>query len=217
MTRSTRALCFVLLAGAGSFSAWIRLQSRADDDDTGPAIFRGGPPHVATPAMVKATEEMAQRSAPLFRTAASDGKTYSLADLAREGPLALFFIKDRCPCSRAAEPFFNQLDEAYGDRVRFFGIIDGDVAVAQRWGAENHVPFPILCDPELKIVREYKAENSAYTVLVARGGTIERYWPGYSAEMLREAGERLARLAGVDVKPLDLNDAPDYLYSGCPY
>lgn len=37
------------------------------------------------------------------------------------------------------------------------------------------------------------------------------------ADMLREPGERLARLGGVEVKPIDLTDAPEELYAGCPY
>jgi hypothetical protein len=69
----------------------------------------------------------------------------------------------------------------------------------------------------LKIVHEYKAENSAYFAIISPGGRIERYWPGYSAEMLKEANAHLAGLARVDARPVDVTDAPAEMYSGCPY
>lgn len=218
MKKSMIVVFFLLFAGLGLHYVKARLDSELGGPELGETpVIEGAPSHRATPEMIAAAKAMASREAPSFRAVASDGETYSLTDLAREGPLALLFIKDGCPCSREAEPFFDRLYEAYGKRVRFFGVIDGDVAVARRWAAENRVPFPILSDPDLKVVREYKAENSAYAALVARGGTIDQYWPGYSAGMLKEAGERLARLAGVGIKTIDVADAPDQLYSGCPY
>ncbi len=84
-------------------------------------------------------------------------------------------------------------------------------------GRKHQVSFPILSDPDLKIVHAYQAENSAYFALIAKEGTIDTYWPGYSADMLKEASERLAWLAGVGVKSIDVTDAPAQLYSGCPY
>ena len=167
--------------------------------------------------MLAAAQSLENRAAPSFRAEADDGKAYSLHDLAEEGPLALVFIKDGCPCSVAAGPYYSRLGESYGSRVRFFGVIDGDARVAKAWGQKNRVSFPILCDPDLRIVREYKAENSAYFAVIARGGTVEKYWPGYGADMLKEANALLARLAGVEAKPIDVADAPDDLYTGCPF
>jgi peroxiredoxin len=173
--------------------------------------------HKVTPEMLATTTAMAKQVAPAFRAEGSDGKTYALAEMANDGPMALLFIKDGCPCSVAAGPFYNRLHEAYGSRVRFFGVIDEDVGVARRWARAQRVAFPILGDPELKIVHEYKAENSAYFAIISPGGRIGRYWPGYSAEMLKEANAHLAGLAGVEAKPVDVTDAPAEMYSGCPY
>ena len=173
--------------------------------------------HKVTPEMLATTTGMTEQVAPAFRAEGSDGKHYSLAEMSSDGPMALLFIKDGCPCSVAAGPFYNRLHEAYGSRVRFFGVIDGDVGVARRWALAQRVAFPILGDPALRIVREYKAENSAYFAIIAPGGTIEKYWPGYSADMLKEANAHLARLAGVEAGPVDVTDAPAEMYSGCPY
>jgi peroxiredoxin len=173
--------------------------------------------HTATPDMLTATGSMENRAAPSFHAEGDDGKSYSLRDLAREGPLALVFIKDGCPCSVAAGPYYSRLAESYGSHVWFFGVINGNAEVARKWSRANRVSFPILCHPDLKIVHEYQAENSAYFAVITRGGTIEKYWPGYSVDMLKEANALLARLAGMEERPIDVADAPLEMYSGCPY
>ena len=59
----------------------------------------------------------------------------------------LAFIKDGCPCSEAAEPYFHQLHAAYGSRAGFLGVIDGDVAAARDWSVRHATPYPVLADP----------------------------------------------------------------------
>jgi len=81
----------------------------------------------------------------------------------------------------------------------------------------NALLFPILRDPDLRIVRKYKAANSAYFTIISREGTIEKYWPGYSVGMLTEANEQLAQLSQIKVKTIDVTGAPDEMFSGCPY
>ena len=142
---------------------------------------------------------------------------YSLEEAgASQQPLVLVFIKDGCPCSESAQPFYNQLAQLYGEESRFLGVINGDLEVAARWGKVNKVAFPIMADAEQTIIRDYQAFNSAYVALV-QDGQIRRLWPGYSTGMLREAGAMLAELTGRPEGPLDLLDAPEEPYSGCPY
>jgi peroxiredoxin len=173
--------------------------------------------HRVTSPMITTTREMASQLAPDFEAEASDGRTYVLHDVSKNIPVFLVFIKDGCPCSEAAQPFYNQLYHAYGGRVWFFGVIDGDRKLAKRWALANQVSFPILCDPDLKIIHDYKVENSAYVAIVTPAGSIDRMWPGYSQPMLTEVGERLARLSDVPVKPIDVSASPVEPYTGCPF
>jgi peroxiredoxin len=196
---------------------WINQGSDRPPEAGTVVIETVGTSHIATPEMIEETESLAHTPAPSFGTVATDGNTYVLNEISANRPLVLFFIKDGCPCSESAQPFYNQLFEAYGSRIPFFGIIDGDIGVAKRWARNNRVRFPILCDPDLKVVKAYAAKNSAYLAVIAPGGTIEKYWPGYSVSMLREVSLRLAKLAGMPEQPIDVRDAPDRLYSGCPY
>jgi hypothetical protein len=132
-------------------------------------------------------------------------------------PTVLIFIKEGCPCSEAAETCFRRLFAAYGDRASFLGVIDGGPSEARQWVVRHQTPYPVLADPDLAIIRAYGAERSAYTALIANGGTIDRLWPGYSAGMLRELGARLAKAEGVAEVQLDVGDAPVELTSGCSF
>ncbi|MDG3005179.1 peroxiredoxin family protein [Paludisphaera mucosa] len=217
MKKSTLALPALLASLLGLAYAVSKHRAEVESPPGRPVVLVSEPEHAATPAMIAAAGSMERRAAPAFRAVADDGETYTLRDLAEQGPLALVFIKVGCPCSVAARPFYDRLHQAYGSRVRFFGVIDGDADVAREWSRANRLSFPILCDPGLQIVREYRAENSAYFAIISKGGAIERYWPGYSVGMLNEANERLARLAGVEAMPFDATDAPVEIYSGCPF
>ena len=94
---------------------------------------------------------------------------------------------------------------------------DGGRDVADRWTAEHGTPYPILLDPDLKLVRAFDVWNSAYVAVLAPGGRVEALWPGYSADMLQQLSAQLAGLAGMPEAPIDTADAPDLLYSGCPF
>lgn len=187
----TTATILLLLAAGAAFAAAIATRSRVG--------------HPVSPRMREAAGAQAGRSATM------------LPEEVRGKAVVLIFIKEGCPCSEAAEPCFLRLTRAYGSRIAFVGIIDGDVAVAERWIREHDTPYPVLADPDLKLIQSLSAERSAYVTLVTSDGTVERLWPGYSARMLRELGARLASIAGMAEVPLDVSDAPEELTSGCPF
>ena len=173
--------------------------------------------HRATPAQVEAGIQRSGTSAPDFTAPASDGATYRLDEIVRGGPAVLVFIKTDCPCSRSADPFFQRVQAAGRGWVRFFGIIDGDVAAARKWVHETGAVFPILADPERRIVEAYHVENSAYVAFIRPGGRINKLWAGYSEPMLRELAGLMAPWVKPGLDPLDVADAPSDLYTGCPY
>jgi peroxiredoxin len=157
--------------------------------------------HPVTPAMIASADERAGR------------RVDPTVDADR--PTVLVFIKDGCPCSEAAEPYFHRLHAAYGSRVAFLGVIDGDRSDARGWADRHRTPYPVLADPDLRIIRACGAERSAYVALVARGGSIERLWPGFSRGMLAELGTRLAQRSGLPEPPDEPSGAPEELASGC--
>ncbi len=181
-----------------------------------PVVIVDSTRHLVTPAMADASREMVERKAPGFHARAADGRAYSLAELRAAGPVLLTFIKQGCPCSESAQPYFNALHAAYPG-VSLLGVIDVEGEAAGRWAERHRVTDPMLLDPAGELVRGYGVQNSAYVVLVDSEGRIARHWPGYSAPMLRELGATLAAMTGRAEVPLALDDAPEELYTGCPY
>ena len=207
-----------LFAFVAAVYAWSRLRyERPEPPTASPVLIEGPPRHLVTPRMLTASAKMQDVAAPGFQAPATDERVYDVKKLTQDGPVVLVFIKDGCPCSQAAQRFFNVLFHEFGKRACFLGIFDGSVSKARKWAAQYQASFPLLSDPDLRIVREYKAENSAYVALVAKGGRIEKLWPGYSAEMLTQATTCLGRLTGVNAKRIDIRDAPEEMTTGCPY
>ena len=196
---------------------YIRLRSEFAQapqatDDPGPKS------HKATRAMIEAGDQSTGQVAPDFEADAHDGGTYKLSELLKDGPTVLIFIKDDCPCSTAADPFLQRVHAAGRGFVRFYGVIDGGVMVAQRWADRNgNTVFPILADPDRKIITAYNVPNSAYVAFINPDGRIEKLWAGYSEEMLKELGGLMARYVKPGMEPYDVADAPRELYSGCPF
>jgi peroxiredoxin len=173
--------------------------------------------HPVTESMTAAAGTMAGRRVTALQADGSDGRPHSPATEATNRPAVLIFIQDSCPCSEAAEPYFHRLHAAYGDCVAFFGVVDADLETARDWSARHQTPYPVLADPDRRIIAACEAERSAYVMLVTPGGTIESLWPGYSAGMLQELGTRLARLSGANEEPISTEGAPTEMASGCSF
>ncbi|RUL86310.1 peroxiredoxin family protein [Tautonia sociabilis] len=173
--------------------------------------------HRVTPEMERESREKAGSPAPAFRAVDQDGEPVDSEAMVGDRPVLLVFIKDGCPCSTSAEPFYARLHDSYGDAARFFGVIDGDRSVAARWVSDHGTPYPVLADPELEIVRAFGVSNSAYVALISPGGTIEALWPGYSEGILRDISARLAGLTGRPEAEVGASEAPELPYSGCPF
>lgn len=174
--------------------------------------------HLVTGEMIRDAEELTGRAAPAVSAAAVDGTVFSLDDLVKEKPAAIIFIKDKCPCSAAAEPYFQELYRRYQDGIAFYGVIDGHKEVAQAWIDLHHTPYPILLDAGLDVVHDYHIPNSAYLVLIGKDKVIRKVYPGYSVDLLNDMNAAMAKLAGTQPKPLDLpDDTPVEPYSGCTF
>ncbi|WP_169974650.1 peroxiredoxin family protein [Tautonia rosea] len=219
---STREWTFAITIWAfvlvGVF-AWWRWEAKAPDR-RGPLVITGvlvDEEHLVTPEMQAASDAMADRPAPGFMAESHEGQMIDSATLVGDRPVFLVFIKDGCPCSTSAEPFFARLHESYGDRASFLGVIDGDAEIANRWVLDHRTPYPVLADEELAIVRAFEVQNSAYVVLIDQEGQITAQWPGYSEDILREMSARLAAMTGRTEAEVGAEEAPELPYSGCPF
>jgi peroxiredoxin len=132
-------------------------------------------------------------------------------------PVVVIFIKRDCPCSTEFEPFFQRLERAYRGSARFIGVIDGDVATARQFVTDHHTPYPVLADPDLRIICRFEAEHGSYVALVGSDGAVAALWPGISASMMQELSGQIARLANVPEQIMDTSNMPKAMMTGCPY
>lgn len=173
--------------------------------------------HEATPEMIRQAGERSNRIAPPFSGMDGQGSTHDSRTMFGHRPAVLVFIKNGCPCSVSAQPFFDKIAKAFGEQAEFLGVIDGTTETAKAWGEKYRVRIPILADPDVRIVRDYGAESSVYVVMIDQDRKIARVWPGHSRDMLRELVSLLEAGTGRKVGEIDFDDAPRDLMAGCPF
>lgn len=187
----------------------------AKNDPAASLVFRAPNEHPVTTAMLQAAKELGKNPAPPFGAVDSSGRWYTLDALTKGKPLVMFFVELQCPCCKGAKDYIDRIHEYYGDVCNVVGVINADPETTKAW--ENAVipHFPILCDPEMRIIRGYKAERGVYTTLVAPGGRIVEAYPGYSQSMLASMAKHIETLTGIAKRPMPLAPAPKTLTSGC--
>jgi len=186
-------------------------------DASGVIQFRAGVQHPLTPDMVSAAARQAQTPAPEFQSTDLDGRALSLASLTGKRPLVLFFIERECPCSRDATPFLNQLHAAYGDVCNVTGVINATPEIARLWADKAGCQFPLIADPDQRIITAFGAQNSVYTTLVSPARTVVTTYPGYGREMLNGIAAAIARLGSVPARAVHFDAAPLRTVAGCPF
>jgi hypothetical protein len=206
---------------------WLLRPTQTGATPTAPAPPREPEVHYVTPRQLTDSSALAATTVPVLTATTDRDRLFAWPHPGDRRPLVLIFIKKGCPCSVEMEPFFQRLARAYGDVAHFAGVIDGDVGAAHRYAGANATPYPILADPERQIIHRFRAENGAYVALVAPPGeakagapgepTIDCLWPGCSAEMLIQMGQRISARAGVAVRSLDVSSAPGAAVTGCPF
>lgn len=173
--------------------------------------------HPVTPEMQRHADALALKDAPAFSLPDLKGLTMTNATLGPGKPQFFYFINSECPCCVTAEPIVQRLFEEYGEAVEFAGIIDADQKRAQKWAEANGATYTILLDPKKTTIAAFGAEAGVYMAVVNKEGKIDKLYPGYNKESLKELSARLARLGGVEPKAIDFPDAPDKLTSGCTF
>jgi peroxiredoxin len=146
--------------------------------------------------------------APDFSAKGSDGKTHTLKSLTAGKTLVLYFIGSTCPVNDEAVRYYKQVADAYKGKVNFIGVVDGDAAILKDWQKSHNVKFPVLFDPDLKIIRSYQAFASPWIVVVGPNGEVSKRQSGYSGPTLTELNALMAKSAGVTAAKLDFKGAP---------
>lgn len=96
--------------------------------------------------------------APDFSLPDQDGKMHSLADYRGKWLVVYFYPKDDTPgCTKEACSFRDNLEEFRKRGVSIVGISKDSVESHKKFSEKFHLTFPILADPERKIIEAYGA------------------------------------------------------------
>jgi len=115
-------------------------------------------------------------------------------------PLLLHFFNPDCPCSRFNLDHIRLLVRAYGARVRFVAILQGDdEAYLQRAFRETGLKIPCVADVRGEIARKCGVYSTPQAVVLTGDGRL--YYRGnYNlARYCADPGTEFARLAIVSV------------------
>ncbi len=93
--------------------------------------------------------------APHFKAIDQNGKTYSLEDYRGKWLLLYFYPKDDTPgCTKEACNFRDNLDKLKG-KVSILGVSADSLGSHKKFSEKYSLNFPILADPEKKIIKDY--------------------------------------------------------------
>jgi len=120
-------------------------------------------------------------TAPDFSLPDHSGKTVSLSGLLAKGPVLLYFYPaDFTPvCTREACAFGAVEPELTKAGVSLIGISPQNEATHTRFRERYSLPFPLLADPDKKVIRAYDCNGllgfgvSRVTYLIGKDGRIQ--------------------------------------------
>ncbi len=146
--------------------------------------------------------------APAFSAKSPDGKTYDLGGLTKNSAGYLYFVKKDCPINAQAVTFYNQLYTKYGAKTPMLGVFNGSADEYKIYQKDHHMPFPVVLDPNQKIIAAYGAERSPWVVEVSQTQIVGRTWKGYDQVYLQQINKALAEAVKSPVAKMDFSAAP---------
>jgi len=140
-----------------------------------------------------------------FSLPASGGETWSLQDRAGEKLVIYFYPKDMTSgCTKESQDLRDLFKAFRKAGVNIVGISRDSVKSHDKFVAKEKLPFPLLCDAEEKVCKQFDViqEKSLYgkkylgiersTFLLDGTGILQREWrkvkvPGHAEEVLEAA------------------------------
>ena len=150
------------------------------------------------------------KAAPKFTLTDADGKKVSLADFAGKDVVLYFYPKDDTPgCTKEACGFRDAWKELQKKKAIVLGVSADSGASHQKFRDKYKLPFPLLSDPDRKVMDAYGAYGDKVmygkkvkgvirsTVWIGPDGKVKKHWKRVRDAALHPE-EVLTALAGGD-------------------
>jgi peroxiredoxin len=153
-------------------------------------------------------------AAPDFTLEGIDGKSYSLSEALKQGPVLVAFFKVCCPVCQFTFPYLERLHETYGNsKLTLWGISQDDAEDTREFCKEFEITFPELIDANgYSVSNRYGITNVPSIFLIGTDGKIRVSETGFSKKDLEQVASEFA--AASDVPPSALftpsDIVPDY-------
>src|SRR5262245_49693194 len=129
------------------------------------------------------------KPAPAFTLSDAEGRSVSLADFAGKDVILYFYPKDDTPgCTKEACGFRDSWKDITKRGIVVLGVSPDAAASHQKFIAKYKLPFPLLSDPDKKVMTRYGAwgEKVLYgkkttgvirsTVWIGADGKVRKHW-----------------------------------------
>lgn len=129
------------------------------------------------------------KPAPAFTLTDAAGRQVSLKDFAGKDVILYFYPKDDTPgCTKEACGFRDSWKDLSKANVAVLGVSADSTASHQKFAAKYKLPFPLLSDPDRKVMKAYGAygEKVMYgkktkgvirsTVWIGPDGRVKKHW-----------------------------------------
>jgi peroxiredoxin len=132
------------------------------------------------------------------------GKTLTLAEALKKGPVVAAFFKVSCPVCQFTAPFLERLHETYaGPKFTLWGISQDDARDTRQFFKEFDVEFPTLLDAAgYPVSNQYGITNVPSIFLISPDGKIQVSSVGFAKSDLEEVAAAAARATGAPAKAL---------------
>jgi peroxiredoxin len=143
--------------------------------------------------------------APEFSVTTTDGRSISLKEALKRGPVIAAFFKISCPVCQMTFPYLERIFKAYPtDKFTFLGISENEKADTQAFAREYGITFPLGLDPteNYPASNAYGLTNVPTIFFIDQRGGIEISSIGWSKVDIEELNRRVAEAAGAKSKPV---------------
>jgi peroxiredoxin len=160
------------------------------------------------------TTILAGHAAPTIRLSDTHGKTVSLAECLKKGPVVAAFFKVSCPVCQYTFPFLERLHKAYDDeRVSFLAISQDEAEETLEFLSEYGVTFPALIEhASYAVSNAYGLTNVPTIFLIGTDGKVVIGGTGFDKANLEKISAALGKHLGKPPAPIFRSEenVPDY-------